>query len=127
MILRSAIAFALLGSACAGGATPLSPDTGTVVEVTLWPVNPVEIEGQPAPVRPVAGARIVAFDADGDAIARDTTDEKGRARILLAPGAYEIRVVECPGAMSGPKEDGTITVSAGAFTAIAFTCDSGIR
>ena len=93
----------------------------------MWPVDPVEIEGQPSAGRPIGGARIVVLDAQGDETAAATTEEDGTARILLAPGSYELRVVECPGAMSGPKENAMATVSAGAFTAIAFTCDSGIR
>lgn len=114
-------------TACAGGSTPLSPDTGAVVEVTLWPVDPVEVEGQPSRSRPSVGAHVVVLDRDGDEVAGGTTDADGRARIVLAPGSYAVRVVECPGAMSGPKEDVAVSVTAGAFASVTLTCDTGIR
>lgn len=114
-------------TACAGGSTPLAPDTGATIEVHLWPVDPVEIEGQPSRTRPAVDAEFVVLDDDGDEVADGTTDAEGRARILLAPGTYRIRVVECPGAMSGPKEDGAVTVTAGAFATLVLTCDTGIR
>lgn len=121
------ITLVILSGACFNATEPLANDTGTIVQVSLWPVNPVEIEGQPSPPRPAVDARVVVLDENGDEVADATTDRSGRARIVVAPGSYTIRVTECPGAMSGPKEDASVVVTAGAFASAALTCDTGIR
>lgn len=128
MRVRAAVpALFLIAAACFNATEPLANDTGAIVEVALWPVNPVEIEGQPSETRPAVGARVVVLDGDGDEVADGTTDDSGRARILVAPGTYTIRVTDCPGAMSGPKEDATVVVTSGVFASAALTCDTGIR
>ena len=114
-------------SACFGSTEPLSSDTGALVRVSLWPIDPVEIEGQPSRTRPAAGARVVVLDDDGNDVARATTDDQGMARIHLAPGSYTVTVVECPGAMSLPKENAQVTVADGSFAEAALACDTGIR
>ncbi|HEX6639876.1 MAG TPA: carboxypeptidase-like regulatory domain-containing protein, partial [Thermoanaerobaculia bacterium] len=106
---------------------PLATDTGAIVEVSLWPVDPVEVAGQPTRTRPAVDAHVLVLDENGRAVADQTTGADGRAHILLAPGRYTIRIDECPGAMSGPKEDAAVTVAPGEFAAVALTCDTGIR
>ena len=112
---------------CFNASEPLATDTGVTVEVGLWPVDPVEVEGQPSRTRPAAGAHVVARSADGEEAGDAVTDEDGVARIVLAPGTYTIAVTECPGAMSLPKENATVDVRAGAFATAALACDTGIR
>lgn len=114
-------------AACYGSTEPLDPDTGASVLVTRGPINPVEMEGDPPNTAPVAGARVVARAVAGGDVEQARTDESGVARILLAPGSYTITVVECPGAMSLPKEEASITVTAGAFASTGLVCDTGIR
>ena len=114
-------------AACAGSPEPLASDTGVVAEVGLWPIDPVEVAGQPSRTRPAVGARVVALDGSGDEIAEGTTDGDGRARLLLPPGEYTIAVEECPGAMSLPKENVDVAVQAGSFASASLTCDTGIR
>lgn len=118
---------AIVAGGCMGSAEPLASDTGVIVEVALWPIDPVEVEGQPSRTRSAVGARVVAFDTGGDEVTSRLTDDQGVARLLLAPGSYTIRVVECPGAMSLPKENADVTVSAGAFESARLACDTGIR
>ncbi|HUF11796.1 MAG TPA: carboxypeptidase-like regulatory domain-containing protein [Longimicrobiales bacterium] len=119
--------FIVLAAACFGASEPLASDTGAVVEVSLWPIDPVEFAGQPSRTRPAVDAHVVVLDDEGREVADETTGADGTARILLAPGSYTMRVDECPGAMSGPSEDAAVVVSAGAFATVALTCDTGIR
>ena len=124
----SFLAICLLSLAgCYGSSEPLASDTGVSVLVARGPIDPVEVEGQATNSAPVAGARVLV-DRLGNGDAEEaTTGDDGVARILLAPGTYTISVTECPGAMSLPKEDATITVMAGAFTSTSLVCDTGIR
>lgn len=114
-------------AACYGSSEPLASDTGVSVLVSRGPIDPVEIQGQSTNTAPVAGARVLVRPVGDDDAREAKTDDDGLARILLAPGSYTISVAECPGAMSLPKENATITVTAGAFTSTSLVCDTGIR
>ena len=114
-------------AACSGATEPVASDTGVLAQVRLWPVDPVEIEGQPSRTRPATGARVVVRDGRGRRIAEMVTAENGSARILVQPGSYVVAVVECPGAMSLPKEDVEVIVTRGSFAGADLTCDTGIR
>lgn len=122
-----AMALVVLTAGCFNPSEPLSSDTGVLVEVSLWPIDPVQIEGEPARTRPAVDAHVVVLDGEGREVADGRTAADGAARIVLRPGTYLVRVDECPGAMSLPKEDATIAVSAGAFASVALACDTGIR
>ena len=87
----------------------------------------VETPDMTTNVAPVAGARVVVRPAEEGDEHEATTDADGLARVALAPGSYTIRVVECPGAMSLPKEDAAVTVREGAFASAELVCDTGIR
>jgi len=126
--MRASPVFLLLFAlGCTGRAASLDPDTGIDVQVSLWPVDPVEIAGQPSRTRPAVDALVVVRDASGREVADDRTGADGSARFLLAPGSYVVSVEECPGAMSLPKENASVEVSAGAFVAARLACDTGIR
>ena len=122
-----AIALVVIAAGCFNPSEPLATDTGAMVTVSLWPVDPVEIEGQPSRTRPAVDAHVVVLDEGGREVAEAHTAGDGVARIMLRPGEYIVRVDECPGAMSPPKEDASVAVIAGAFASVALSCDTGIR
>ena len=126
--MRAALVCILFVAAgCVGSTHPPASDTGVVVEVGLWPVDPVEIAGQPSRTRPAPGATVVALDASGREAAEGSTGEDGRVELRLAPGEYSIAVRACPGAMSLPKENVAVTITPGSFTEARLHCDTGIR
>ena len=123
--LRNAVIVTVV--ACYGSSEPLATDTGVRILVSRGPINPVETPDMTTNVAPVAGARVVVRPAEEGDEHEATTDADGLARVALAPGSYTIRVVECPGAMSLPKEDASVTVREGAFASAELVCDTGIR
>jgi hypothetical protein len=126
MHIRAALLLLPL-AACFGATEPLATDTGVSVEVGLWPIDPVEVEGQPSRTRPAAGALVVVRSLDGDDVEQARTNEHGVVQMVIAPGSYVVTVAECPGAMSLPKEDAPVDVTAGSFARATLTCDTGIR
>ena len=125
---RSILVLGVLATvACYGSSEPLATDTGVRILVSRGPINPVVTPDMTTNVAPVAGARVVVRPAGGGDEHEATTDADGLARVALAPGSYTIAVVECPGAMSLPKEDAAVTVREGAFASAELVCDTGIR
>lgn len=112
--------------ACAG-ATILGtdPGTGLIVTVRKGPIQPVAREGEEN-TAPVAGATVQIRLLDAGGRLTVTTGSEGRISTLLKPGAYEVRVVECQGALALPDPDTTLVVPGG-FALVRLECDTGIR
>jgi Carboxypeptidase regulatory-like domain len=122
-----AFAIALVAAACGGGsATPPSVTTGIAGTATAGPVCPVERPGDPACApRPVAGAVVIIRAADGEEIARATTDEEGRYDVAIPPGRYTVEGASVEGLMGNPVE---VDVDVGDARAIVdLQYDTGIR
>ncbi len=101
------------------------PGTGLIVTVRKGPIQPVAREGEEN-TAPVAGATVrIRLLASGERLTV-TTGSDGRISTLLNPGAYEVRVVECPGALALPGPDTTLVVPGG-FALVHLECDTGIR
>jgi hypothetical protein len=104
-----------------------STTSGVGGRVTGGPTCPVERPGDPACAgRLVSGAVLVVKGADGNEVARFTTDESGFFRIALPAGDYLLEAAAVEGFMSGPSPT-QFTVSQGALTALDLSYDTGIR
>lgn len=91
--------------------------------VTKSPTRPVCLAGEPCSA---PAARVtLAFLRQDRLAARATTDDRGRYRVLLRPGSYEVR---------GPRlgigrgiRPAAARVTAGRVTTVNFSLDTGIR
>jgi hypothetical protein len=121
----AAAALALLAGACGTTLNTPSADSGIEGLVTIGPMCPVEIEGQPCPDQPYE-APIVVEDAGGDEVARVTSDADGRFRVTLEPGAYTL-VPQSPESRLPYAGEQSTEVVAGEYTQVTIAYDSGIR
>jgi hypothetical protein len=100
------------------GGRPGFEITGTV---TASPAGPGPQRGTASPGTPLAGA-VVILTAGGAPVARTTTDEHGRFRLLAAAGEYRITAVNVGiGSQAGRQ----ITVTGP--VEVNLTVDSGLR
>ena len=113
---------AALCTALAVGAASAAGSTGSGVRgiVMRGPTKPVCELGSPCSA-PATGVRLMFVR--GDITRTTTTDDAGRYRIALAPGAYAVRI---PTARFGytPRH---VVVTAGAWTVQKIQIDTGIR
>jgi hypothetical protein len=120
----------LILAACAGTTGVPSPPAGTglAISALAGPTCPVEtIPPDPACApRPVAGAKVVIFDAQGGEAATVVLDAKGSAVVSLAAGKYVVRAQPAAGLMGTP-EAMDATVVDGQLTPVALSYDTGIR
>jgi hypothetical protein len=122
---RRALAILVLSllAACA----PKAPaDTGIQGRVTVGPMCPVVRPGQDCPDQPYQTVLTVLTES-GSVVMRFRTDEDGRFRALLAPGAYVMHPETPEGAFLPHAPEQTFTVTEGQFTEINVVYDSGIR
>ena len=109
--------------------TKTRDQSGVAGRVQLGPQCPVETEGDPCQDKPATGARVTVAtqlagnaDADGDVVARTTTDAGGNYRVGVPPGTY---VVTARAGMSCELMD--LRVTSGAYSKVDIPCDTGIR
>jgi hypothetical protein len=113
------IAFALIPVIGPSGAT----GSGLYGTVTKGPVRPVCSIDQPCD----APAQLtLVFSADGKVVARVKSTEKGKYRIALAPGFYDLRSTVKIGITKLPKPH-AVHVRAGHWDKINLYFDTGIR
>lgn len=111
------------------GCSPAAPVSTVEVLAIAGPTCPV-VSDPPDPAcadRPVPDAQIIVRDAEGNEVARLTTDADGRASTEVAPGTYLI----VPGAVEGlmgTAHPVTVVVVEGADPEPATVAyDTGIR
>lgn len=121
--LGPALVAGLLGACSRAG--PTDPSTGVLIQVRRGPIAPVQMDTADN-TAPVAGAAVVLRDGSGDQAAMATTDTSGSVRVLAVPGAYDVIVQTCPGAMRTPQP-ATVAVVQGSFATTRLVCDTGIR
>jgi hypothetical protein len=113
---------AALFAAC-GTAGPTDPSTGVLVQVRRGPIAPVQMDTG-SNTAPVSGATVLLTGGRGTDTG--TTDTTGTVRVLAFPGAYQVTVETCPGAMRTPQP-AAVTVVQGSFVSALLVCDTGIR
>ncbi len=95
--------------------------------VTVWPSSPVEGPGIPARTKPLAGVKLIIYGPEGQEKAAVVSDQEGRYRVELPPGAY--RLVMAPGGPRRISKDlpAEITIAPGKETRRDIRVDTGIR
>jgi hypothetical protein len=112
-------------TACSITPTP-DYSSGVYGQVTLGPVCPVVQVGKDCPDKPYQ-ATLSILTAAGNKVTTIVTAADGNFRVNLAPGNYLLRP-ETPQNQPLPRaEEQPFTVTAGQFTEISVTYDSGIR
>lgn len=117
-------ALLLVVSACGG--TLLEPDAAQGIDglVLVGPQCPVVRQDDPCPDAPYQ-AWIVIRDASGDFVGRVRSATDGTFRAGLAPGDYVLHPESgSPFPTAGPL---AVSVSAGTWTEVLISFDSGIR
>jgi hypothetical protein len=125
-----ALAAGILVIAGCGDESPAAKtQSGVMGRVHTGPQCPVETAGDPCEDQPAADATVTVSEqipgdsyAAGKVVARATTDDDGRYRIVVAPGNY---VVTADAGMSCELMDARVTDEA--FATVDITCDTGIR
>jgi hypothetical protein len=92
--------------------------------VTRGPITPICMVEQPCD-EPAAGVKL-AFLRAGQIVQTARTDENGKYRVVLRPGAYSVRVARTAAIGRGltPR---TVRVVRGRFLRVDFSIDTGIR
>ena len=101
--------------------------TGTVTAGPVCPVERVPPDPSCAP-RPVAGAVIVATDANGHEVGRATSDADGSYRLLVSEtGTVLITSLPVTGLMSPPAAVSVSLTSPSQIEHVDLEYDTGIR
>jgi hypothetical protein len=114
------------GAAGGGGGGQTGP--GIQITATAGPTCPVEtVPPDPACApRPVGGATIVIQDAQGNEVAKVSTDPSGVVFVPLSAGAYLVRGIDT-GTLPTAPEPQKVVVEAGQVAAVVLAYDTGIR
>ncbi len=121
--LRRLSFLVFLLAACARTPTP-PPNTGIEGQVLIGPMCPVMQAGIPCPDQPYQTA-ITVQDSQGARVAQFQSDAQGAFRVPLPPGDYILAPESPDGFTHAPEQP--VTVSAGRYTSVTITYDSGIR
>ena len=98
------------------------------VQLTAGPTCPVEQvpPAQDCARRAVAGAEVVVFDAAGNEVAREASDEEGMASIDLPAGGYFVEAEAVEG-VTGTPEAQAFAFLGGDDVDLLFEYETGIR
>jgi hypothetical protein len=114
-VLVTALALVPAGGARSAG--------GLYGVVTRSPIRPACVAERPCSA-PLRGGTLV-FSRAGRVVARATTDANGRYRVVLAAGAYAVRVLVR--GVGRRLEPPAATVRGPGFARVDFRIDTGIR
>ena len=107
---------------------PPGSDTAATAQLTIevrrGPLGPVELVGHES-TAPVEGAVITIRDQQDREVARARSDAEGRAHVTVAPGAYRVVLLTCPGARL--PEALPVFVASDASTVVGLQCDTEIQ
>ena len=123
--MRTGLFAVIFVAACSGVAT--EPANAHISgAVTAGPMCPVMQEGVPCPDQPVASAKILIIDGDGEVVAEVVTDVNGLYSVDLPPGSYQLMPQAAEGLM-GTAAPAEVTIAANSTTVVEFSYDTGIR
>jgi hypothetical protein len=122
--LLIAFAFIVMAVCVSTGQTPSAGESGIEGEITIAPAKPGPTRIGAA-ASPLAKTTFAVEKNNGE-VSSFTTDERGRFRVSLPPGHYEILLKERKSSIGrfGPFE---ADVAPGKMTNVQWECDSGIR
>jgi hypothetical protein len=109
------------------GSINMSTDSGIEGQVIIGPVCPEPTREEPACQARAYQATLTVLDQHGHVITSFQTHEFGAFRISLPPGQYTLQPA---GAASSPypfTKGQTVMVTAGEFTQVRVTYDTGMR
>jgi|tagenome__1003787_1003787.scaffolds.fasta_scaffold20979527_5 hypothetical protein len=124
-VLIVTIAAVVVAVATAAAATPGQLQTGVWGSVVRGPITPMCAAEQPctAPARHVQ----LLFSQSGQQVAQVTTDENGKYRLALKPGAYAVKLGAHSGAAGRDLEPRTVHSLSTRWVHVNFSLDTGIR
>jgi hypothetical protein len=96
-------------------------------EVVAGPTCPVATAEQPCPPRAVPNRLILVETPGGAIVTRVTTDQRGRFRVMLAPGTYRVLVPQNGNPFPTQRTPQQVTVIAGKTMQVLIELDTGIR
>lgn len=108
-------------------ATPPTRTSGVSGTATIDGGCPLVRPDSPCPDQPLQAIISVTRTGSSDVLARVRTDEHGRFRIPLDPGAYVLQPVNTTNSLLPRAATQAVTVTAGEFLDIRIRFDSGIR
>jgi hypothetical protein len=125
VVLAPLLALAAFPLACgAGGAASQGSGIRGVVDVV--PACPSYRVGSSCPRKPARGARVEIRAATSGRVVRSAyADDRGRFRVVLAPGRYVV-TADVPG-KRGYGRRRIVLVAAGEYTRVRLAVDTGIR
>lgn len=126
--LALVLAFAALVVACQQPAE-IGPTTRLSGVVLAGPTCPV-VRDPPDPAcedRPVEGAEIVALDAQGQEVARASTDDQGGFRLDLLAGEYQLVPQPVEGLLGTASPTRIVVVDGVPLEPVTIVYDTGIR
>ena len=91
-----AAAVATVVTSCTGGSPHPPPNAGTLIVHALWQAGPILPNGHAADESAMTHTRLLIRATSGPPV-NVTTDEKGNARVLLAPGVYSATFADLAG------------------------------
>ncbi len=115
----------ILLTACALPVEPVPADSGLSGSALIGPTCPVVRADVPCPDAPYQAHFVVT--RNGREVLRFDSDEEGKFKVNLAAGEYILHAENPDGNMLPYAQDISFTVTAGAFTNIIVSFDSGIR
>ena len=119
---------AALAVACQQPADGVQPTMVTGI-VLAGPTCPV-VRDPPDPAcedRPVAGAEIVAVDAQGQEVARASSDAEGGFSLALAAGEYQLVPQPVEGLLGTASPTAIVVVEGAPPEPVTIVYDTGIR
>lgn len=133
--LIPALTILILTGTLLAGCQPSAAETALLQgAVTIGPINPVEIPGQPVIVSPevFAARKIIIYDGSGKKFLREVSITQigqtaaGYYTVQLAPGSYTIDInrLGIDNAFGLPKK---ITIAADETVTLDIDIDTGIR
>lgn len=107
----------------------IGPTTAQSGIVLAGPTCPV-VRDPPDPAcedRPVAGAEIVAVDAQGQEVARASSDAEGRFSLALPAGEYQLVPQPVEGLLGTASPTEIVVVDGAPLEPVTIVYDTGIR
>jgi hypothetical protein len=126
--LLAVVAALILALAACADDDDAPPQSGIDGLVLRGPLCPVIVEGSPCPDAPLPGAPIRITPAGGGEPANVISDDRGRFRVALSPGDYDVEPLPIDGGpLPAPGPAQRVTVTHNRYTEITVTYDTGIR
>ena len=120
--MTRAVVAAAAAALTLGAGAAVAAETGLRGTLFVYPSTPVCPRGSAC--TKLAPGLSLMFYRQGRKVARTTTNRDGRYRVLLAPGAYTVKLWRRPAVRVEPAR---VVVRSSGIRRVDFTYDSGMR